>query len=633
MQENPLQVLNRYWGHSAFRHNQAEIIDRVLGGSDVLALLPTGGGKSVCYQVPALCKAGVCLVISPLIALMKDQVRQLVERGIPAAAIYAGMHPRLIDETFDQACVGHYKFLYLSPERLLSAMARARIPRMSVNLLAVDEAHCISQWGYDFRPPYLRIAELRELLPGVPVLALTATATGVVVEDIQEKLAFRQSCVMRQSFARPNLSYSVLYENRKREKLAAMFRSVHGSGIVYVRSRGETREVSEFLVEQGIQATYYHAGLSMEDRHLRQDAWISGKVRVMVATNAFGMGIDKPDVRLVVHLQMPDTLEAYFQEAGRAGRDGNKAYAVVLFDPADTVHLRHLLETAYPGLGMVRTVYHQLGSYLQLALGSGAGESFDFDFIDFCNRYQLGVGSAFSSLRLLQQEGWISISEGIQAPASVCFRVTREVLYDYQIRNKQADGVVKVLLRAHPGIHSNWCDISEQMLARRANLPLEQVVRVLQLAQQEEILYYQPRREKPQLQFLRDRVSGSELLLDHRRFEHRRRAASERLEAAIGYVSNGVCRSIQLLRYFGEDTYTPCGICDICTGRHERNPGRQEYHLLAERVRLVLGSGMVGVHALVEAFPPQQRELVTTVIQYLMDEGKLVSEGGGLRWA
>ncbi|MEZ4891567.1 MAG: ATP-dependent DNA helicase RecQ [Saprospiraceae bacterium] len=384
---------------------QEEIVQSALDGKDALALLPTGGGKSVCFQVPALCLEGITIVISPLIALMKDQVQNLQKLGVPAAAVFSGMSRRMVDIVFENACNGAYKLFYLSPERLQTELAIERLKRMQINLIAVDEAHCVSQWGYDFRPSYLKIAELRELLPNVPVLALTATATKEVLIDIQEKLAFREPLVFRKSFLRENLSYSVLYEDKKREKLLDILRNVPGSGLVYVRTRGETREIAQFLIQNRIIADNYHAGLSSDQRNKRQEAWIAGKTRIMVCTNAFGMGIDKPDVRIVVHWQIPETLEAYFQEAGRAGRDGKKSYATLLYGKSDANTLQYYLKASYPPVDMVRSVYASLASYTQLAVGAGLGESFDFDLSEFCKTYKLEHGQTHASLKLLEQEG------------------------------------------------------------------------------------------------------------------------------------------------------------------------------------------------------------------------------------
>ncbi|MDX1913757.1 MAG: ATP-dependent DNA helicase RecQ [Saprospiraceae bacterium] len=626
---SPRAILQQYWGYSDFRPMQEDIVHSVLEGRDTLALLPTGGGKSVCFQVPALAQAGICIVVSPLIALMKDQVYNLERRGIPAAALYSGMSQRQIDIVFENACNGQYKLLYLSPERLQTEMARARIQRMNVNLIAVDEAHCISQWGYDFRPPYLQIAALREILPKTPVLALTATATSEVLADIQEKLAFRAPNVFRRSFMRSNLSYSVLYEDKKREKLIDILRRVPGSGIVYARSRGETKELAHFLSKNGIQADYYHAGLTGDERNDRQDAWITGKIRIICCTNAFGMGIDKPDVRIVVHLNLPDTLEAYFQEAGRGGRDGLKSYATLLYTPADAASLRFNLKTAYPSLEALRVVYRALGSYTQLAVGAGLGESFDFDLAHFCNAYKLEQAPTHAALRLLEQEGWISLSDAAASPARAHVTASREALYDYQLRNKQADTVLKTLLRAYPGLQTDFVDISEALVGKYAKMPAETVQKVLLNAQQEGMLLYEPRKEKPQLTYTRERVAAENLGIDLEKFKFRQQRAEMRMEHAIAYAERRQCRSRQLLAYFDEPDSPPCGICDVCTGRHKNDLGNAVFETYEKKIRSVVRHEALPFEEILQAFALKKQDAVAQVLQYLLDEGKLQADDNG----
>ena len=629
----PLSILQQYWGYDAFRPLQEDIIRSVLDGHDTLALLPTGGGKSVCYQVPALCREGICIVVSPLIALMKDQVQNLHKRGIPAAAIFSGMNRREIDILFENACNGAYKLLYLSPERLLTELARVRIQRMNVSLLAVDEAHCVSQWGYDFRPPYLRIPELREILPEVPILALTATATADVLEDIQEKLAFRKKHVFRQSFVRSNLSYSVLYETKKRDKLLDILKNVPGSGIVYVRSRGEAKEISHFLQQNKINAGYYHAGLSTEERNTTQAAWISGKTRIIVCTNAFGMGIDKPDVRIVVHLNLPDSLEAYFQEAGRAGRDGQKSYATLLYAPADADTLRYHLESAFPSIEMLARVYQALGSYTQLATGAGIGETFDFDFPFFCSTYKLEQAQTHAALKLLEQDGWIALSDTSSTMARAQVIASRETIYDYQLKNPQADAVIKVLLRAYPGINSHFADISESMLAQYAKIPVENVRQVLQHAGQEELLVYEPQKDKPQLTFTHERVSAENLLIDHQKLAWRKQRAAERIERAIHYAETRQCRSQLLLAYFDEPDSRRCGICDVCTGRNKSEITTDNFEAYERKIKEILRKEPLPPEEILKAFALKRQEMVAKVMGYLLDEKKLtLNKEGNLQW-
>lgn len=626
---SPISILQQYWGYGAFRPLQEDIIRSVLDGRDSLALLPTGGGKSICFQVPALCQEGICLVVSPLIALMKDQVHNLDRRGIPAAAIFSGMSHRQIDMVFENACNGQYKFLYVSPERLQTEMAKARINRMNVNLLAVDEAHCISQWGYDFRPPYLQIAALRSLLPKVPVLALTATATSEVLTDIQDKLGFRERNVFRQSFVRGNLSYSVLYEDRKREKLLDILNRVPGTGIVYARSRGETKEIAHFLIKNRISADYYHAGLPTEERSSKQEDWISGKTRVIVCTNAFGMGIDKPEVRIVVHLNLPDTLEGYFQEAGRAGRDGLKSYATLLYAPGDGAVMRRQLQAAFPPMETVRKVYQALGSHTQLAIGAGLGESIDFDLSHFCHVFKLDQAPTHAALRLLEQEGWISLSDASAAPARAHVTATREELYDYQLRNKQADSVLKTLLRAYPGLQLGFVDISEMVIAKYANLPADVVAQVLQSAQNEGILMYEPRKEKPQLTFTQERVAAENLIIDLDKFNLRKKRAEERLERSIHYAETRQCRSQLLLDYFGEPASKNCGICDVCTGRNKSEMNVATFENYEKKIRELLRRESLTADEILQGFALKRQDTVAQVLNYLLDEGKLGAAADG----
>lgn len=626
----PLTILQQFWKYPAFRPLQEDIIRSALAGRDTLALLPTGGGKSVCYQVPALCQDGLCIVVSPLIALMKDQVSQLKQRGIPAAAIYAGMSRRELDIVFENACNGAYKLLYLSPERLQTDFALARVSRMQVNLMAVDEAHCVSQWGYDFRPPYLQIADFRErFLPTTPILALTATATSEVVRDIQEKLGFREDHIFQQSFERDNLSYSVLYESKKREKLLGILQSVPGSGLVYLRSRGETKEIARFLQEQRISADFYHAGLTMEERSQKQEAWIAGRTRIMACTNAFGMGIDKPDVRLVVHLNLPDSLEAYFQEAGRAGRDGKKSYAVLLYAPGDAETLRFHLKTAYPEMELVRRVYQALGSFSQLAIGGGLGESFPFDLQHFCLTYKFEQGPTFAALKLLEQEGWIALSDASGAMPRVFISASREALYDYQLRSKQADTVTKVLLRAYPGVQREFVEISIPSVGRYAKMETEAVAQTLENAQKEGILDYQPAQGQPFLTLTRARVAAENLNIDMVRFNFRKQRAEVRTEEAIRYAETRKCRSRQLLAYFGQRDSKPCGICDVCTGRNQSEVPEDVFEALERKIISVLKMEKLPASEVVKAFSARQQEQVEKVLMYLLDEGRLVEEEDG----
>ena len=629
----PISILRQYWRYDAFRPMQEDIIRSVLDGKDTLALLPTGGGKSICYQVPALCREGICIVVSPLIALMKDQVLNLQKRGIPAAAIFSGMSRREIDIIFENACNGAYKLLYLSPERLLTELARVRIERMNVNLLAIDEAHCISQWGYDFRPPYLQIAELRKILPEVPIMALTATATQEVLEDIQQKLEFRKKNVFRQSFQRSNLSYSILYESKKREKLLDILRNVPGSGIVYVRSRGEAKDISHFLQQNRVNANFYHAGLTTEQRNDRQAQWVEGQVRIIVCTNAFGMGIDKPDVRIVVHLHLPDSLEAYFQEAGRAGRDGKKSYATLLYAPPDADSLRFHLETAFPSNDHLTRVYQALGSYTQLAIGAGLGESFDFDLPAFCHTYKLEQAPTYAALKLLEQDGWLSLSDNNATMARAQVTASREAIYDYQLRQPQADVVIKVLLRAYQGINTQFTDISEALVAQYAKLSVEQVKQVLTTAAKEGLLFYEPQKDKPQLVFTHERVAAENLRIDYQKLAWRKERATERVERAIHYAETLRCRSQLLLAYFDEPDSERCGICDVCTGRNKSDVSTDMFETYEKKIRGLLQKEPMPAEEVLKAFALKRHDTVAQVLAYLLDEKKIVQkENGMLDW-
>ncbi len=625
------EVLQQYWGYRQFRPLQEDIITSVLNGQDTLALMPTGGGKSLCFQVPALCRAGVCLVISPLIALMKDQVAQLRTKGIPAAAIYSGMPTREIDRIFDSALAGKLKFLYLSPERLQNQATLVRIRNLSVNLLAVDEAHCISQWGYDFRPSYLRIADIRATLPEVPVLALTATATEDVVRDIQQKLHFRAGKVLQKSFARQNLAYVVRPEENKWPKMLDILRKVPGSAVVYVRNRRMTAEAARYLQQHNISASYYHAGLDTEERSRRQDAWIRNETRVIVATNAFGMGIDKPDVRLVIHLDLPESLEAYFQEAGRGGRDGERAYAVLLYAPSDRIRLEEGLSASFPSLADVRQVYRALGSFLQLAQGAGYMQSFDFDLHLFCQNFRLHPWKTYAALRLLEQEGWIALTEAVQVPSVFHVSVGRETLYDFQLKHPQLDPLVKAVLRQTQGAFQDFVRLNEYQVARVLQTSAERVMAGLRYLQQEGLIQYQPAKDKPQLVFLRPRVDAEALQFDEAGYQERQVRARTRVEAAVTYATAPLCRSRQLLAYFGEQDAPDCQICDVCRASRQRTLTASSFQDYRMQIFSLLATGTCRTEKdLLGHFKDVQREQVTAAISYLLDEGYLDRQDGRL---
>ncbi len=623
MSKSPKEILKDYWGFDSFRSLQEDIIQSALDGNDTLALLPTGGGKSICFQVPALIQDGICIVISPLIALMKDQVYNLKKRGINAVAIYSGMHYKDIDRAFDNCIYGKIKFLYLSPERLTTDLARARIEQMNVNLLAVDEAHCISQWGYDFRPPYLEIAKIRELIPNTPVLALTATATSYVVKDIQEKLEFKKEHIFQKSFQRKNLAYVLLHEDNKIEKLLGIISSVKGSGIIYARSRRKTKDIAMLLQSKGISADYYNAGLSSEIRSQKQEAWMQNKIRLMVCTNAFGMGIDKPDVRLVVHMEIPDSLEAYFQEAGRAGRDGYKSFAVVLYNKEDKSNLIYQYEQTYPSMDDIRKTYRALGNYFQIAIGGRAGDSFDFDIVEFVKKFKLDTVVTYNCIRILEQEGWISVTDAVFHPAGVRIIVRKDELYDYQLRNKNADKILKLILRSYHGAFNDFVGIHMSWMAKKLNIPREQLQQALIKMQSNGIIEFRPEKDKPQLIFIQERVDPTNLTIDFQLFNFRKKRHLERLQKTIEYCENTICRSQQLLDYFGEKDAERCGVCDVCLERNKIDLSKEEFERFREKILKQLEREPLTVNELTGSFAPKRHAQVLKAIEYLIDEGVL----------
>ncbi|BDS10762.1 RecQ family ATP-dependent DNA helicase [Aureispira anguillae] len=630
----PHEVLKKYWGYDDFRPLQLDIVQSVLDGKDTLALLPTGGGKSICFQVPALCLDGICIVVSPLIALMKDQVKNLVDRGIRAYAIYSGMKIATIDRILDNCIHGGVDFLYLSPERLSSDLAIERIKQMKVTLLAVDEAHCISQWGYDFRPSYLNIAEIRALLPNIPLIALTATATRPVVKDIQEKLVFSQTAnVFQKSFARQNLSYVVLYEENKRTKMLNILRKIKGSGIVYVQNRRETQEVAYFLKKNGISAEFYHAGRSGDTREKVQENWINNKVRIMVATNAFGMGIDKPDVRIVIHLTLPDSLEAYFQEAGRGGRDGEKAFGILLYNQSDRIKQERNFKQSYPTLKEIRRVYQALGSYYQLAIGAGLGQTFDLDVADFAKTYNLNPIETLHALKILMKEEYLNLTENVFFPSTLQVIVRKEELYDYMLRNNKIERLIKVILRSYQGAFNHDVNIREGQLAHFLKVPQKQLVFMLDKLHKDAIIRYKPQKDAPQLTFLLERLPEKEMVIDQQRYKFLKERQQKRMEGALYYAETLQCRNQLLLAYFDEKGAKVCGHCDVCLGRHDQYVKHQEYYEIKTKLEYALKKNSVELRALVDQFPSTMKEKVLKAIEHLMDNHMIVRTGNNqLRW-
>ena len=609
-------LLKRYWGFDTFRPLQEEIVDSVVQGHDTLALLPTGGGKSLCYQMPALLREGVCLVVSPLIALMKDQVQQLNDRHLHAACLVAGMAPEEVTAVLYNAIAGKIKFLFVSPERLRQRRFIEHLRRMTVGLIVVDEAHCISQWGYDFRPPYLQIAEVRQYHPVAPVVALTATATNEVQEDIRVRLKMHDERVFKGSFCRPNLTYSVLNEG---DKVAAMLRIVHGydgTGIVYVRSRRLTQVVAQQLEADGITATYYHAGMATSERDKRQTLWMKGHCRVMVATNAFGMGIDKPDVRFVIHLDLPDSLEAYFQEAGRAGRDGAPASAVLIYDAADRSKLEHDFEVDFPSLKYIRNAYRALCNHYKIPLGSGADSRFDFDLEAICSDYNLKVREFYSACGFLEREGLVSLPEREDTSSSLFIPIARDELYRFQVNHLAMGHLLQVLIRLYPGLSSEMTRIDEGQVAAKCLMEPSEVTAMLTQMHAMHIVNYRPMSTKPQIVFPSERVNEKDILLNDNNYALLKNAARRRMDAMLRYIDNDkICRSCQLLEYFGERHTTPCGSCDVCR-LHDKSKKVTE-----EMVLSTLGNGRMSINNLVEELERKGYHGVREMVRTLLDKG------------
>ena len=590
MADKYLDILKKYWGYEDFRGIQREIIESVGSGRDTLGLMPTGGGKSITFQVPALAQEGVCLVITPLIALMKDQVSHLRQRGIRAAAIHSDMTHSAILQALDNCVYGGTQILYVSPERLHSELFQAKFRHMKVSFITVDEAHCISQWGYDFRPSYLHIAEIRQLKPEIPVLALTATATKEVVEDIQEQLRFKEKNVFRMSFERKNLAYVVRKATDKPSELRHILNSVKGSTIVYARSRKRTKETAEWLVSQGISATYYHAGLDVDVKDRHQQAWVNNEKRVMVATNAFGMGIDKPDVRLVIHIDSPDSLEAYFQEAGRAGRDGKKAYAVLLYDSSDARKLSKRVAQTYPEKEYIRDVYEHLAYFFQVGTGTGRGRTFEFSIDKFCVTYKYFPVLVNSALQILERSGYIHYEADPDNSARILFLLERNDLYFLENTTRETEAVITALLRLYGGLFTDYVYIDEGFVANEAGLTQPQVYMVLKELSKRHIVDFIPRRRIPYITYTRDREDGDRVIIPQSVYEERRAQYIKRIQAMLDYANNDhVCRSRQLLDYFGEECWQDCRQCDVCVTHQGNMLNEGRTRLYRQQIKELLG--------------------------------------------
>ena len=625
------EILKQYWGYDSFRDLQEEIITSIGEGKDTLGLMPTGGGKSITFQVPALAQKGICIVITPLIALMKDQVQNLRKRGIKALAIYSGMTRQEILTALENCIFGNYKFLYISPERLDTDIFRTKLRSMKVSMITVDESHCISQWGYDFRPAYLKIAEIRELLPGVPVLALTATATPEVVKDIQTRLNFREGNVFRMSFERKNLAYIVRKTDNKTKELLHILQRISGSAIIYVRNRRRTKEITELLTNEGITADFYHAGLDNAVKDLRQKRWQSGEVRVMVATNAFGMGIDKPDVRIVLHLDLPDSPEAYFQEAGRAGRDGEKAYAVILYAKSDKMTLHKRIVDTFPEKEYILNVYEHLQYYYQMAMGDGFQCIREFNLEEFCRKFKYFPVPVDSALKILTQAGYLEYTDEQDNSSRILFTIRRDELYKLREMGKEADALIQTILRSYTGVFTDYAYISEESLALRTGLTRQQIYNILVTLTKRRIVDYIPRKKTPYIIYTRERLDLRFLHIPPIVYEERKARYEARIKAMEEYVTTeNVCRSRMLLHYFGEKNEHNCGQCDVCLSNRASNDlSEKSYEELKRQILELLGQSPLTPAEIADKIKAEKED-IGQVIRYLLDEDGLKMQDGML---
>ena len=615
------KLLKRYWGYDSFRPLQAEIIESVKQGHDTMALLPTGGGKSLCYQLPALMREGLCLVVSPLIALMKDQVQQLNDRHLKAACIVSGMSGQVASQVLGNAVCGELKFLYVSPERLQQQTFIEHFRRMKVGLIAVDEAHCISQWGYDFRPPYLQIAAIRDYHPEVPVIALTATATPAVADDICLRLKLRECHRFQSSFVRPNLAYMVLHEGDKNQRLLRIVHRVGGSGIVYMRSRSGTQTLARFLEASGVSATFYHAGLEGAERDRRQAAWMEGRCQVMVATNAFGMGIDKPDVRYVVHMDLPESLEAYFQEAGRAGRDGKKAYAVLVCDPSDVQRLERDVLSEFPPVKQIRNVYRAMCNFYRIPMGGGSQTQYNFDIEEICKAYDFVPREFYNACKILEREGLIAIPEREEAYSTVYVPVKRDELYRFQVDHQRLGDLLQIIMRMYPGLLDGTVPVDERKIAARCYSSSAEVAGMLAQLHEMHIIVYRPCPKGPQIYFLSERIDENLICPSAENYAALKEASLQRMRAICDYIADDSrCRSSQLVAYFGEETAADCGVCDVCLHRQSRPVD------LPSAVEALLQKTPLALRQLVQLLEERGYTDVEEALREMLDRGEVTMD-------
>ena len=627
MESSIKEILHKYWRYSEFRPAQEQIISSVMAGRDTLALMPTGGGKSLTYQVPTMARKGVCIVVTPLIALMKDQVDRLRKLGISAVAIHSGMSYSKIDIALDNCVYGDVKFLYIAPERLATETFRLRVQRMNVSLLAVDEAHCISQWGYDFRPSYLRIAEVRKMLPEVPILALTASATDMVTKDIMKHLGFKEEHIIRSSFARPNLSYAVRHTDDKNEQLLRIVNNVTGSGIVYMQSREGCEQVATFLQENGISASYYHAGLPHAEREIRQEEWTSGKTRIVVATNAFGMGIDKADVRFVVHYTMSDSLESYYQEAGRAGRDGKRSYAVMLVASNDSSRISKHFSDEFPPLEQIKLIYEKVCGYVQVAVGDGLYASYIFNIHDFCRREHIHISRVRAALKLLQQNNYLTLTEEVDNPARIIFTTGRDDLYKIRVCQDELDNIIRVILRLYDGVFTEFRSIDEKQIAAISGYTIDKVRELLKRMWQMRIIRYIPANTTPILFFNEERLPTNDLYISPESYTHRLRLTQERFENVLRYIGNEQsCRSVMMQNYFGDTDNTVCGVCDICINKKKEINNKS--NSLEDKVLTLIREQNLTSRELCRLIKHDPQEIASAV-EKLKAEDKIYADRGG----